>query len=119
MEERYKYYPNNSYYHRKIKAVIKWTPEFLERIQSSFGLRGEFNSLDVVFSIKNILIISDNAIRLKLHRVYKQGWFTRSRIEGIYYYAFSEKAKRYYSSFGNFQYDGPLAESKKRDRGKR
>nr|MBI4157076.1 hypothetical protein [Candidatus Woesearchaeota archaeon] len=95
-----------------IKAVIKWTPEFLQFIRRNYDLNSEFTSNNLCELFNNI--ISGNATRLKLWRMYRQGWFTRRYKKGVYYYKFSEGAKKYYNLWYGFNSEeGPLIKSSK------
>jgi len=117
MERTIKYYPYRySYGGKHVEVIIKWTPQFLQSIEWEFGLEGEFTAYRVAQLFSNI--ISDNATRLKLWRMYKQGWFTRYCKEGIYFYTFSESARKYYRYWSAFNQEGsPLVKSYVRENG--
>lgn len=109
METAVKYYPERygSYGEKQINVIIRWTPQFLQSIKQEFGLEGEFTSLEVAQLFSSFFSI--NATRLKLWRMYRQGWFTRKCRKGIYYYNFSKGAKKYYHFWIGFDNEeGPL-----------
>jgi hypothetical protein len=120
METVEKYYPEryDCYGGKVIEAVIRWTPTFLQSIFIEFELDGKFTSLDIANLFKHIF--SENAARLKLFRMYKQGWFTRklevinenNEVKSIYFYQFSESAKKYFIEWGGFADPGPITKKK-------
>lgn len=104
MDKVIKYY-SERYRGKSIPVVIKWTPEFLESIRHRFGIYGEFSSNNLIDLFSHIF--SGNAARLKLFRLYRQGWFKRNLTNQGYIYSFSEGSKKYNRYYGGFD-NGPL-----------
>ena len=112
MQQTSKYYPNRYTYGKLIQATVKWTPQFLETIEEKFGLNGNFTANNVASIFQSI--VSLNAARLKLLRLYRIGWFTRTLEEGIYVYRFSNSARNYYRSWQGFENEeSPLVTARK------
>lgn len=96
---------------KNVRAVLNWTPEFLEVISKKFGLNGKFSSVEIEEFFRHYA--SRNAIRLKLRRLYRCGWFIR-RLEGhsekrpnrsVYLYEFSNSSKKYQIYWVGFNYN--------------
>jgi len=97
-----------------IFATINLTPQFLQTIVNKFGINAEFTSSDIANIFRKV--ITKKASDMKLFRLYKQGYFKRKLKYSedhktiIYFYRFSESAKKYHDYWFGFDYydDSPL-----------
>lgn len=96
-------------YKKNVQAVLDWTPEFLELIVRKFGLNGRFTAMALEEFFRHYT--TRNAIRLRLRRLYRNGWFIR-RLEGysekrpnrlVNLYQLSDSAKKYQVYWGGFE----------------
>jgi len=101
------------YYGRSIDVITKWTPIFLQKITDNYGISGQFNVRDVEEIFVKVRYCSPTAVRLKLWRLYKQGWFDRKREKNEnYIYEFSEMSRQYYRDWRGFNdEEGPLVKA--------
>jgi len=101
-----KFYPNR-FNVRHVKATLCWTPQFLSSITKRFGIREEFTSAQVEDIFEGI--ITRNAVRKKLKRLYNGGIFKREQIKingrKVFVYHFNDRWKRYYIYYQGFDYD--------------
>ena len=112
MQQATKYYPSRYSCSKLIQAIVKWTPQFLETVERRFGLQGDFTAENITQTFCHIL--SANAARLKLLRLYRVGWFTRKQERGVYLYSFSNGAIRYYQIWNGFESEeSPFVKARK------
>ena len=118
MEKTTKYYKNRFGYGKTVKVIIEWSADFLQLIKNRFGLNCEgFTSSQVEDIFRHEC--SKTATKLKLWRLFKQGWFSRRKEKldydtigrkNIFLYSFTPSAKQYYHYWGGFN-NGPLVEA--------
>ena len=115
MEKTTKYYKNRFGYGKTIKVLIEWNADFLQLIKNRLGLDPEFTSCEVEDIFRHEC--SKTAAKLKLWRLFKQGWFSRRKEaldyntagrKNIFLYSFTPSAKKYYHYWGSFNESGPL-----------
>jgi len=99
---------------RFFNIIVDWNGEFLQQIIEKWGLYAEFSAEEIGYLFRDLL--SMNAARLKLLRLYRQGWFVRRLVfndeKGKHYlYSFSESSISYYKKWNTFK-DGPLISNK-------
>lgn len=88
-----------------VPAHLKWNSEFLQEIANKMGMDNTFTSWQIYGLFDTFM--TENAIRLKLTRLYKNGWFIREKRGKLYYYEFSNRSLKYYERYGSFE-EGPL-----------
>lgn len=91
-----------------IKALINWTPFFLQAVYNKFGMDGRFTVNEIIYLFRHYS--SETSARLKFYRLYKNNWFVREKDEetGVYAYQFSNAGIEYCKEWGGFNYNGPL-----------
>jgi len=115
MEKTTKYYKNR-FGGKTVKVIIEWNADFLQLIKNRFGLDCEgFTSSEIEDIFRHEC--SKTAAKLKLWRLFKQGWFSRRKEalgyntigrKNIFLYSFTPSAKKYYHYWGSFNENGPL-----------
>lgn len=109
-----KFYHNPAGYIKRVTARVYWTPDFMELLARRLGFYGEaFTMKQIEEFLSNWSRISKNAVRHKILRLYKRNWLKRelkeiyiNRIKRkIFFYSFSERAKKYYIFWRGFNKD--------------